>query len=225
MASRFGSTKIPLFRQAPAFSAGNIEWGVIAIAASVLFNFLFLWIHSTKTSPESLWTEIELIVAGRSAAMEAINQIMNFSESMLERLTQLITPINSTTLAASVIVLSVLFAGPNRLATILETFAVAMLGLALILFAPNYVMALFVIGYILVGIARSRFRSALLQEQLRVAELTLQENRRIIGLLNSPSPFVIRMQQQHAPSILPSEQIDGAGDSSELHVASSNLML
>ena len=42
---------IPMVRQAPGFS------GVIAIAASALFNFLFLWNHSTATSPGP-WTEV-----------------------------------------------------------------------------------------------------------------------------------------------------------------------
>jgi hypothetical protein len=158
-------------------------------------------------------------------AMETINQIMNFADSMFERLPQQIAPINSIALAASVIVLSVLFTAPYRLAQIFETFALAVLGL-LFLFAPNYVMVLFVIGCGLVGAVRSRNRSALLQKKLDklsrvVHELELAENRRLIELLNSSSPPVSQMHQQEAPSIMPSEKIDGAVGSTDLHIVKS----
>jgi len=60
--------RAPLVWRAPAFSTSGRERGVIAIAASVFFNFLFLWIHSTATSPESLWTEVKLMVMPSAAS-------------------------------------------------------------------------------------------------------------------------------------------------------------
>jgi hypothetical protein len=158
----------------------------------------------------------------KGTAMETINQIMNFADSMFERLPQQVTPINSTAVAASVIVLSVFFTTPNRLAESFGTIALAMIGI-LVLFAPNYAIVLFVIGCGLVGIVRSRRRSALLQKQFDrlsrvVHELDMAENRRLIQSLNSPSPSVARMRQQDAPSILPGERIDDVAGSTELHI-------
>jgi hypothetical protein len=152
--------------------------------------------------------------------VETISQIMSFADAMRESLLQQIAPINSTALAASVIVLSVLSTAPSRLAEIFWTVALAMLGV-LIFFAPNYAMVLFVIGCGLVGIVRSRHRSAVMRKQLdkmrhAVQQLELAENRRLIQSLNSPSPSVNQMHQQEAPSITPSEQIDG--NSPELHI-------
>jgi ABC-type multidrug transport system fused ATPase/permease subunit len=161
----------------------------------------------------------------KGTAMETINQIMNFADAMLEHLPQQITPINSTVLAAIIIVLSVLFTAPSRLAEILVTIALAMLGL-LILSAPNYAMVLFVLGCGLVGIVRSRRKSDLLQKQLDklsrvVQELELAENRRLIQSLNSPSPSMARMRQQDTPSIMPNEKIDDAAHSLEPHIVKS----
>ena len=154
--------------------------------------------------------------------METINQFMSFVDGMFEHLPQKITPIDLTALAASVIVLSVLSAVPRRRAEIAEAVVLAMLGV-LILFAANYAMVLFVIGCGLVGIVRSRRRSAVMEKQLHkigraVHELELAENRRLIQSLNSPSPSAARMRQQDAPSISPGERINDVADSTELHI-------
>jgi hypothetical protein len=154
--------------------------------------------------------------------MEAINDIIGVAETMLRPLSHF-TPINSTALAASIIALSVLFTGPNRLAQIFGTTALAILGV-LVLFAPDYAMVLFVFGCGLVGLVRSQKRSAHLQKQLDklsrvVHELELAENRRLIQLLNPPSPPISR--QHDAPSISPSEQTGDAADQSKIHVMKS----
>jgi hypothetical protein len=109
------------------------------------------------------------IVSGEKVAtMEMINDVVNFADSMFERLPQ-----------------------------------------------QNYAMVLFVLGcgLGLVGVVRSRKRSALLQKQLDklsrdVSQLELAENRRLIELLNSSSR---PRSQQDATSIVPGEEIDGSG--------------
>lgn len=153
--------------------------------------------------------------------MEMINQIMSFADAVVGHLPQQIPPIDSMALAASIIALSVFFTAPIRLAQLFGTAALAVLGL-LILFAPGYTMVFFVIGCGLAGVVRHRKRLALLQKQLDklsriVQELELVENRRLIQSLNPPSPSVDQMNQQDAPSILPSEHTDGPADSPELH--------
>jgi hypothetical protein len=150
--------------------------------------------------------------------METINHIISVTEAMLGPPPHQITPIASMALAASVIALSVFFTAPNRLAQILGTIALAIVG-ALVLFAPDYAMVLFVIGCGLVGLVRSRSSSADLQKQLDklgrvVHELELAENRRLIQLLNSPSP---QANHQHdAPSISPDEKIEDATDAPKI---------
>jgi hypothetical protein len=161
----------------------------------------------------------------KGVAMETINQIMSSADAMFERLSRQIAPIESMALIASVIVLSVLATAPSRRAEIFGTVALAMLGV-LTFFAPNYAMILFVIGCGLVGIVRSRHKSAVIQKQLEkmdraIQQLELAENRRLIQSLNAPSSSEDPMRQQDAPSIMPSEKIDGAGDSPELHVVKS----
>jgi hypothetical protein len=55
--------KTPLMSRAPVLAAGgNREWGMIAIAAAVLLNVLFLWINSTTISPGSQPGEIRPMV-------------------------------------------------------------------------------------------------------------------------------------------------------------------
>jgi hypothetical protein len=142
--------------------------------------------------------------------METINHIINVADSIFERLPEQIMPINSTALAASVIILSVLFTAPNRPTQIVRTIALASIGV-LVLFAPNYAMVLFVLWCGLVGVVRSRKRAALLQKKLdklsrAVRELELAENRRVFELLNSSSRPVSREHQQDAPAITPSEK-------------------
>jgi hypothetical protein len=156
-------------------------------------------------------------------AMETINHIINLAETMLGPLSQQITPIGSTTLAASIIALSVLFAAPNRLAQIWGTIALAILGV-IVLFAADYAMVLFVFGCGLVGLVRSQNRSAQLQKQLDklsrvVHQLELAENHRLIQSLNPPSPPT--SPQHDAPSISPSEQTEDATDQSKIHVMKS----
>jgi len=155
--------------------------------------------------------------------METINHIISFSEATLGPLSHQITPIGSTALAASVIALSVLFTGPHRLAQILGTTALAVLGV-LLLFAPDYAMFFFVIGCGLVGLARSRSRSDRLQKQLDklnrvVHELELAESRRLVQSLNPASPPT--SPNLDAPSISPSEQTGDAADQSKIHVMKS----
>jgi hypothetical protein len=145
-----------------------------------------------------------------SAAMEAINHIINVADSMFERFVQQVMPINSTALAAGIIILSVLFTAPTRPAQIVGTIALASIGV-LVLFAANYAMVLFVFWCGLVGVVRSRKRSALLQNKLdklsrTVHELELAESRRLFELLNSSSRSVSRKPQQDTPSITPSEK-------------------
>jgi hypothetical protein len=139
--------------------------------------------------------------------METINQIISFADSMFQRLPQQIMPINSMALV-SVIILSVFFTVPNR---IVETIAFTTIGV-LILFAPNYAVVLFVLWCGLVGLGRSRKRSALLEKKLEelgraVRELKLAENRRFLKALNSSSRPENQMQED-APSITPSEKTD-----------------
>ena len=141
--------------------------------------------------------------------METINHIISFADSMFERLPQQIAPINSTALVASVIILSVFFAVPNRL---VGTIAFATMGILILLFLPN-AMVLFVLWCGLVGIVRSRKRSALLERKLEelsraVHELELAENCRFFEVLNSSSRSESRMHQGDAPSIPPSEKTD-----------------
>lgn len=146
--------------------------------------------------------------------METINHLMNFAHTIFARLALQTTPIDSLVLATSVIALSVLLTAPGRVAQVFGTLALAMLGF-LLLFAPGYAMFLFVLGCGAVGVLRSRKRFANLQKQVDnlsrvVHELELAENRRLIQLLNS-SPA----SQEEAPSILPSEAIQGAAPASE----------
>ncbi len=149
--------------------------------------------------------------------METINHLMNFAEMMFERLAPQSTPIDSLALATSVIALSVLLTAPGRVTQVFGTLALAMLGF-LLLFAPGYAMFLFILGCGAVGILRSRKRAAHQQKQIDklsrvVHELELAENRRLIQLLNSPPAN----HQEEAPSILPSEAIEGAAPESEFH--------
>jgi hypothetical protein len=158
----------------------------------------------------------------KGTAMESISQIISFAGAMFERLPQQMAPIESVALAASVIVLSVLATAPRRPAEIFGAVALAMLGV-LVFFAPNYTMVLFAIACGSVGIARSRHRSAVMQKQLdkmrhAIQQLELAENRRLLQSLNSASPSVDRVQQQDAPSIMPSDHIDDAVHSTEPHV-------
>ena len=141
--------------------------------------------------------------------METIDHIINFADSMFERLPQQITAINSTALVASVVILGVFFTVPNR---IVGTIAFAAIGV-LILFAPNYAIVLFVLWCGLVGLVRSRKRSALLEKELEklsraVLALELAESRRFFEELNSSSRLESRMRQENAPSIMPSEKTD-----------------
>jgi hypothetical protein len=62
--------------------------------------------------------------------METINHIINVADSIFERLPEQIMPINSTALAASVIILSVLFTAPNRPTQIVRTIALASIGVS-----------------------------------------------------------------------------------------------
>ena len=154
--------------------------------------------------------------------MEVINQVINFADAIFERLPQQIPRIDSTALAASVVLLSVLSAAPSRRVEIVGAVALAMLG-GLTLFAPNYAMVLFVIGCGLIGIVRSRRRSIAMQTQLdkmghAIQQLELTENRRFMKSLNSASPSADQMRQQDSPSIMPSEQIEDAAESVELRV-------
>ena len=156
--------------------------------------------------------------------MEAINQVINFADVIFERLPPHITPIESTALTVSVVVLSVFFAAPSRPVEIVG--AVALAG-GFILLAPNYAIVLFVVGCGLVGLVRSRRRSVVMQKQLAkighaIQQLELAENRRFIQSLNSASPPADQIHQQDAPSIMPSEQVDEAATSVELRVVKSN---
>jgi hypothetical protein len=70
MATRNGSRlrlRTPLVRRAPTFPTSGREWGVIAITAPVLLNFLFLWIHGPTSDARSLWAEIRPMVPPSSA--------------------------------------------------------------------------------------------------------------------------------------------------------------
>src|ERR1700739_2481353 len=97
--------------------------------------------------------------------METINYIMSSAEALFERLPQQIAPIDSISLAASIIALSVLFTAPNRPAQIFWTIMLAVFGV-FVLLVPSYTMVLFAIGCGLVGVVRSRNRSRDLQTQL-----------------------------------------------------------
>src|ERR1700704_3292478 len=126
--------------------------------------------------------------------METINPVMSFAGAMFGRLPQEIPPLDATSLAAIIIVLSVLAAAPRSLSAILGSVALAGIGV-FVLFASNFAMVLFVLGCGLIGIVRSRHITAVMQRQLDklargVHELELAENRRLIQELNSPSPSI-----------------------------------
>jgi hypothetical protein len=155
--------------------------------------------------------------------MEKVNHIISAVETMLEPLPNQITPIGSMALAVSIIALGVLYTAPDRHAQIFGTITFAILGV-LVLFAPDYAMVLFVIVCGLVGLVRSRNRSARLRKQMDkltrvVHELELAENRRLLQSLNPPNPQT--SPQHDAPSISPSEQTGDATDQSIIHVMKS----
>jgi hypothetical protein len=154
--------------------------------------------------------------------MEPVSQIMSFLGAAFEHLSQQTEPTNSTAIAASIIVLSVLSTAPSRLSELFGTVAVAMLGV-LLFFVSNYAMVLFVVGCGIVGIVRSRRKSAAIERQLdkmgrSIQQLELVENRLLMRSLNSTSSSVAKKHQQDTPSITPGGQIDSAKDPAELHV-------
>jgi hypothetical protein len=84
---------------------------------------------------------------------------------------------------------------------------------------PHYAMVLFFLwcAFGLVGVVRSRKRSASMQKQLDklnhdVRRLELAESRRFIGLLNPSSRPGSGIHQQDATFIVPDKEIDGSGD-------------
>ena len=153
-------------------------------------------------------------------AMETINHLINFAELMFER-----WPFQdaSTSLVAGVIILSAFFIIPNRSAQVFGAIALAGLGI-LILLAQNHELFPFVLWCGLFGVVYSQRRSAALQKQLTllqnkldkmsrvVQQLELAESCRMIESLNSSSRAESRNCQPDAPSIMPSEKIDGLED-------------
>ena len=118
-----------------------------------------------RFGPERTGHGIDNVSGRKVAAMEIINDVINFAASMFERLPQ-----------------------------------------------QYYAMVLFIVccGLGLVGVVRSRERSALLKQLEKltrdVRELELAESRRFIGLLNPSS------RQQDATSIVRGKEIDGSDD-------------
>jgi hypothetical protein len=97
--------------------------------------------------------------------MEVINQIVGFTEAMVERFPTQVTPIDPAAFAVILGVLIVLCAGSVRFVTVFGTAVLILLGFFMVA-APSNALILFAIGSGLAAIVQFRRRLAVMQKQL-----------------------------------------------------------